>query len=59
MIAVCRDECGDEQFVDCPGKDRMQIPGEWTFRHWQQFTPLELAYDGQQNDDYYNPEEDC
>jgi len=59
MIAVCRDECGDEQFVDCPGKDTKQIPVEWTFRYWQQFTALELAYDRQQGDgDYYNPEED-
>jgi len=60
MIAVCRDECGDEQLVDCLGKDTDNIPSEWTFRYWRQWSPLHLAYDRQQGDgDYYNPEEDC
>ena len=57
MIAVCRDECGDEQLVDCLGKDTYNIPSEWTFRYWRQWSPLH--YDPHPADgDYYNPEED-
>ena len=61
MIAVCVDECGYEQLVDCPAKDKIQIPEEYSFRYWQQFSDRELAENRMFRDtdcDYYNPEED-